>query len=223
MNEIIYPTSRITNIVISSKISKEFDLNKMVLEHDQSFCRIDYDPHSFPGAIMKLNTTPKGTALLFNSGKLVIAGAKNDDEINNGIQEIKELYLSKNIQIIENIKIQINNIVGAGDLGYNLSLNKIANKLDIVEYDPEVFPGLVTRLNYPKVAILLFGTGKLVVAGAKTKKDIHVSVEKIDLRIKEIMKERRNRIYKKVIFMIWQIIIISYICLLLLINMWLNG
>jgi len=36
-----------------------------------------------------------------------------------------------------------------------------------VEYEPEQFPGLVLRLDRPKVVVLLFGSGKLVVTGGK--------------------------------------------------------
>ncbi len=55
--------------------------------------------------------------------------------------------------------------------------------LENVEYEPEQFPGLVYRLNDPKVALLLFGSGKIVCAGAKEIEEVHIAVEKV---IKEL-------------------------------------
>jgi transcription initiation factor TFIID TATA-box-binding protein len=48
-----------------------------------------------------------------------------------------------------------------------------------VEYEPEQFPGLVYRLDEPKVVILLFGSGKLVCAGARKPEDIEAAVDQI--------------------------------------------
>ncbi|GAI33369.1 unnamed protein product, partial [marine sediment metagenome] len=44
---------------------------------------------------------------------------------------------------------------------------------------PEVFPGLVFRLDDPKVAILLFVAGRCVCAGAKRKRDVERAAKKI--------------------------------------------
>jgi transcription initiation factor TFIID TATA-box-binding protein len=52
-----------------------------------------------------------------------------------------------------------------------------------VEYEPEQFPGLVYRLDKSKVVALLFGSGKIVLTGAKKTEDIELAVERI---IKEL-------------------------------------
>ena len=51
--------------------------------------------------------------------------------------------------------------------------------LENVEYEPEQFPGLVYRIEEPKVAMLLFGSGKIVCTGAIRTDDIYIAVEKI--------------------------------------------
>ncbi len=43
----------------------------------------------------------------------------------------------------------------------------------------EQFPGLVYRIDKPKVVVLLFGSGKLVVTGGKKPKDAEDAVERI--------------------------------------------
>ena len=48
-----------------------------------------------------------------------------------------------------------------------------------MEYEPEQFPGRVYRIKEPKVALLLFGSGKIVCAGARTVDDVSVAVDKV--------------------------------------------
>ena len=64
-----------------------------------------------------------------------------------------------------------------GDLHTILNLNAIG-RLDLKTlYEPEQFPGLVYRIDEPKVVVLIFSSGKLVVAGGKTPEDCERSVE----------------------------------------------
>jgi len=48
-----------------------------------------------------------------------------------------------------------------------------------VEYEPEQFPGLVYRIKEPKVAMLLFASGKIVCTGARSTEDASKAVEKL--------------------------------------------
>ncbi len=56
--------------------------------------------------------------------------------------------------------------------------------LDRVEYEPEQFPGLVCRMEEPRVVILLFGSGKLVCTGARKPSDIDLAVKKITAELR---------------------------------------
>ena len=55
-----------------------------------------------------------------------------------------------------------------------LNLNNLTFHLpfDKVEYEPEQFPGLIYRLDYPKVVCLIFSSGKMVITGARAKAEI---------------------------------------------------
>ncbi|MPM64479.1 hypothetical protein SDC9_111366 [bioreactor metagenome] len=56
--------------------------------------------------------------------------------------------------------------------------------MENVEYEPEVFPGLVCKLEVPKVVVLVFRTGKLVITGGKCPQDceegLHVIKKQLD-------------------------------------------
>jgi len=64
-------------------------------------------------------------------------------------------------------------MVASAELETQLNLNSIAMAFGIenVEYEPEIFPGLVYRIEVPKLVVLVFSSGKLVIAGGKTPED----------------------------------------------------
>jgi transcription initiation factor TFIID TATA-box-binding protein len=75
--------------------------------------------------------------------------------------------------------IQINNIVASVDLYRRLNLTEIVKRYSTAEYRPEQFPGLVYRLWDPKVAMLIFSSGKMVCTGAKSVEDAKRAVKKV--------------------------------------------
>jgi transcription initiation factor TFIID TATA-box-binding protein len=46
-----------------------------------------------------------------------------------------------------------------------------------IEYEPEVFPGLVCRITDPKVVFLLFSSGKTIITGGTNMEDVERGVE----------------------------------------------
>jgi len=64
-----------------------------------------------------------------------------------------------------------------------MDLNEITRKFADVEYHPDQFPGLVFRIGSPKTATLIFSSGKMVCAGAKSeamsRKAVKLVVQKL--------------------------------------------
>lgn len=73
--------------------------------------------------------------------------------------------------------LTIENVVGSTSLGQELNLESLADDLDGVSYDPEQFPGLVSRTQDPKAASLIFRSGKLVCTGASSVADLTDAVQ----------------------------------------------
>ncbi len=88
----------------------------------------------------------------------------------------------------ENFEIRIENIVASTKIRAKnkLNLEEIAFALDNTEYEPESFPGLVFRIKDPRVAFLLFGSGKIICTGARTIEDIHTALKKLKEMLSEI-------------------------------------
>lgn len=165
---------KIQNIVASAKFSEKLDLDMIAHSVDQ----VEYEPEQFPGAVYRL-TSPKTATLLFKSGRANCTGAKTIEDVHKTIDIISDLLRKLGISVYDNIEIVIQNIVATADLAGELNLNEVAVGfgLENVEYEPEQFPGLVYRLEEPKVALLLFSSGKMVCAGARTFDDVIKAVD----------------------------------------------
>jgi len=80
------PRIEITNIVASADLNMELDLYKIAYK----VSNVEYEPEQFPGAILKFKE-PKVSLLLFKNGKVICAGAKNEDEIRSVLRKAKKL------------------------------------------------------------------------------------------------------------------------------------
>ena len=83
-------------------------------------------------------------------------------------------------------KIKIENVVASTDIKKIISLDKLLNVLENSEYEPEQFPGLVYRIYEPKVAFLLFSSGRVVCAGAKSLDNVKKAVAKLEATLKSL-------------------------------------
>jgi transcription initiation factor TFIID TATA-box-binding protein len=167
---------RIENVVASTSLGAELDLQSIAFTLDDA----EYEPDRFPGLIYRLKQ-PKTAILLFHSGKAVCTGGKSWRQVDDTIRTVSQLIRRGGQKILMHPKIQVQNIVATSNLESEINLNSVAITLglDRVEYEPEQFPGLVCRLEEPRVVVLLFGSGKLVCTGARRPSDVALAVEKI--------------------------------------------
>lgn len=182
---------RIENVVASTYLGAELDLSRISLMLEGA----EYEPDRFPGLIYRLKE-PKTAILLFHSGKVVCTGGKSWKQVDDTVRTVSERIRRGGEKVVAHPKIQIQNIVATSNLGSDLNLNSIAITLglDRVEYDPEQFPGLVCRLDEPRVVVLLFGSGKLVCTGARRPMEVSQAVERIteELRAAGLMSRERT-------------------------------
>ncbi len=183
MSTIPASTLRIENVVASTILSDSLDLEYIAAQIPSA----EYNKKRFPGVVLRM-TDPKIAALVFGSGKVVLTGAKSLASLTDGLHALVKLMREMNIDIIDHPTYNVQNIVTSADLGSRINLNKIAMtlSLDKIEYEPEQFPGLVYRLDDPKVVVLLFGSGKLIITGGKVTEDAKRAVDKILQDLKDL-------------------------------------
>ena len=84
------------------------------------------------------------------------------------------------------IEVKLQNIVASTSFADKLDLDVIAQSLEEAEYEPEQFPGLVYRIKEPRVAMLLFVSGKIVCAGARKIEDVSLAVDKLSKELSSL-------------------------------------
>ena len=132
----------------------------------------------FAAVIMRIRD-PKTTALIFASGKMVVTGAKSEDD--------SKLASRKYARIIQKLgfnakftDFKIQNIVGSCDIKFPIRLEGLAAKHHTFSsYEPELFPGLIYRMIKPKIVLLIFVSGKIVLTGAKVREEIYSAFDQI--------------------------------------------
>ena len=170
----------IENVVASATLNQKVDLNAVV----KGYPGVEYRPEQFPGLVFRLKR-PKTATLIFNSGKIVCTGAKSEKEARRAVMKVIKELKKGGIIIIGKPELKIQNIVASASLGGMIDLEKAAYSLGKTMYEPEQFPGLIYRMDEPKVVILLFASGKLVCTGAKKEQDVYDAVHKLHEMLEE--------------------------------------
>lgn len=176
-------TIEVQNVVGAGDLGRELDLMAVALDLNGA----DYDPESFPGIIYRMQD-PKATVVLFESGKATVTGATSIATMQSAFETCVTALRDLGVAMDDVPTIEVTNIVTRADLGERLNLNAVALGLGLerVEYEPEQFPGLVYRLDSPKVVALLFGSGKMVVTGATERESIETAVETVATRLTDL-------------------------------------
>jgi hypothetical protein len=110
---------------------------------------------------------------------MVVTGAKSEDD--------SKLASRKYARIIQKLgfnakftDFKIQNIVGSCDIKFPIRLEGLASKHhNFSSYEPELFPGLIYRMIKPKIVLLIFVSGKIVLTGAKVREEIYQAFEMI--------------------------------------------
>lgn len=84
------------------------------------------------------------------------------------------------------MEYKIVNLVASSSLGAALDLYNLATAIPEVEYEPEQFPGAILKLDEPKVSLLLFKNGNIIISGASCEKDIKAAIKKASKVINEV-------------------------------------
>ena len=131
---------------------------------------------------------PKSTCLLFSSGKCVITGARSSHNCSLAARKFAYI-LSKLGFANHHAHFKLENIIATTDVGFPIRLEGIVfAHAKFASFEPELFPGLIYRMLEPKVVLLIFVSGKVVITGAKTEKNLAEAMEKIHPTLEEFRK-----------------------------------
>ncbi|PAA69675.1 hypothetical protein BOX15_Mlig031723g3 [Macrostomum lignano] len=168
------PLPQLQNIVCTVNLGCKLDLKKIALHARNA----EYNPKRFAAVIMRIRD-PRTTALIFSSGKMVCTGAKSEEQA--------KLAARKYARIIQKLDFpakftdfKIQNMVGSCDVRFPIRLEGLVlSYSQFSSYEPELFPGLIYRMVKPKIVLLVFVSGKVVLTGAKVREEIYEAFNNI--------------------------------------------
>lgn len=166
---------RIKNVVAVASLDQKMDLIAIA----QALGNVEYRPKKFPGLVFRLKR-PKTATLIFKTGKMVCTGAKSEQQARNTVHKVIRELKKAGFTIRGRPKITIENMVASAYLGRGVDIERASEVLENIMYEPEQFPGAIYRMDEPKVVILIFRSGKLVITGAKKKEQAHEAMQHLE-------------------------------------------
>lgn len=177
------PQPHIVNIVSMVDLCVRLNLRELALKCSNA----EYNPRRINAVIMRLKK-PKSAALIFNSGKIIVLGAKNEQDSEKAAKifahSIKGIGYNPKFR-----NFQIINIVGTCDVKFDIKLTQLSLHINaklnnnpekkICHYEPDIFPGLIYHMASHKLTVLVFSSGKINFVGAKHKNDIYEAYKRI--------------------------------------------
>jgi transcription initiation factor TFIID TATA-box-binding protein len=170
----------IQNVVASASLDQSLDLNDIVKGNRD----VEYHPEIFPGLLYRLKK-PKTSILIFRTGKMVCTGAKSSKNAIKAINKVVKELKKSGIVIPGKAEIKIVNMVASGDLNRTVDLEQTAFSLERTMYEPEQFPGLIYRMDKPKVVLLIFASGKIVCTGATKEEEVTEAVDQLNQTLQQ--------------------------------------
>ncbi len=117
---------------------------------------------------------------------MVCTGAKSEKQVYKTVKSIIRTLKKYGIVIEKEPEITIQNVVASGNLHAEVNLEKVAYLLENSMYEPEQFPGLIYRMDDPRVVLLIFSSGKLVCTGAKREEEVKRAVGKMYEKLRNL-------------------------------------
>lgn len=167
-NRYSLPEPRLQNIVSTANLQSQLDLRDIALKAKNA----EYNPKRFAAVIMRIREPDKSTALIFSSGKMVCTGAKSEELSHTAARNYAKIIKRIGYSKVKLTDFKIQNMVGSTEVNFSISLEALSNSKEYKKfsrYEPEQFPGLIFRMHNPKIVLLIFVSGKIVLTGGKTK------------------------------------------------------
>lgn len=167
--------SQIVNVIATASVGQVLDFNEL-RKHKEIF----YDKDVYKGRVAYFKAKGmQGKVSIFISGKMISIGTRSEPQAFKELQ-IAEKFLTTNGLIKHNrLQPKTQNLVITSDFGKSIDFEELSEKIKII-YEPEQFPGAILRLVEPfKASILLFASGKIVVAGLKSSNEIEPTIQKL--------------------------------------------
>lgn len=110
---------------------------KRITQHARN---AEYNPKRFAAVVMRIRD-PKTTALIFGSGKIVVTGAKNEEQSHIASRKYARVIQRIMGPSVEFKDFKVQNVVASIDVKIPIRLEGlVAAHMNYATYEPELFP-----------------------------------------------------------------------------------
>lgn len=165
----------IVNVVATAALNQEVDLDEL-----GKFREILYDNITYGGRVAYFKSSGmRGKVSVFASGKIISVGTTSEKEAFHELEYLKKFFVQKGIIKPTPLQPKIRNIVVTADFGKSIDLEELSLSSKMI-YEPEQFPGGILKIERPyKASVLIFASGKAVITGLKSSKQIEPTIQKL--------------------------------------------
>jgi len=169
----------IVNVVATADLKQRVDI--------QEIATLPYTIHDseiYGGRVTYLKTPEmNGKVTIFPSGKLISVGTKSPEQAQQDLETTVSILATE--ELIEYIELEANirNIV----VLYKTEVNDLEYVSEMIGgiYEPEQFPAIIYKPDEIDVTYLIFNSGKIIISGIKSEKQIQEAISHIDTSLRE--------------------------------------
>ena len=171
----------IVNVVSTANLQQKLDLYDL-----EQFKEILHDTEIYGGRVAYFKIPAmEGKVSIFPSGKMISVGTKSEAKAAEELSLAKDFLVSKKLINPVQLEPQVQNIVAMAQYDGGINLEELAKACKMI-YEPEQFPGGILRISNPyKATILIFASGKTVIAGLTNSQHIKPVTEQLAHIIRE--------------------------------------
>jgi transcription initiation factor TFIID TATA-box-binding protein len=176
---------RLYNVTCTVNLGTQLDLKTI----HQKTRNSEYNPRRFCAVIIRLRK-PKTTALVFSTGKLVCTGATSPAQVKEAARRFAWMIKKLGFQNVKFRDFTIQNMLGTTYVGFPIRLEGLSlHHVEFCSYEPEIFAGLVYKMLAPKICLLIFVSGRVVLTGGKSVQDLEDALTNIYPVLQEFQKK----------------------------------
>ena len=172
---------KVLNVVATGFLNHPLDL-RVVREKVKGV----YGTPKFPSVTLKMRN-PKATVSIFESGKIICAGGRSLSEAFTALRRIHKILVDAGAAPPNSkLKLEVRNIVASATLpGAFIDVEKASRELPGAVYVPEQFPAARYKPQGVNVSFLLYSSGKIICAGAKSVEELVEAVDVLHEQLEE--------------------------------------
>ena len=166
---------RVVNVVSVAVYNSDFGLYQI----STRIRNAEYNPKRMKAVTIRIQD-PQATARVFGNGKINIMGCKTIDQAHKAANKFCKLFRKIGYEHLKLERVEIASIVACANTQFSVQIDKMARNPNLqhsCSYNPDTFAGLVYKLLDPKLTMIIFQSGSIIMNGAKQIEDLKAAAE----------------------------------------------